>query len=361
MNQSHSGHLASFEEDLGLEMLTYLFRFSFFIHTSVCLTDVLLSMDTGSTLYWELSFALLSGTITLFLPRSNRDSQQRMLQALVVLILLRWTHSWMGSETDIIYASTLSGLLYLPPVIAAGVMSGLPLSRWIGMTLYMGIVMIIGSQQPELIDTPFSDWRAGPALISSFALLCIYLRRWSRYHQRFLESTLREKILFEAAQTDMLTGLLNRRAGHQRLDFALNTSDCVSLLLLDIDRFKRINDTHGHQMGDQVLSAFSDITKKSLRKSDIIIRWGGEEFIVVLINVSQSVAVTIGEKLRANIEQQSAQRLIPITVSIGLTQSTPDDDIETLIRRADKALYQAKNTGRNKLVVYRESAREQAV
>jgi len=357
--------LSGFEENLGLEMLTYLFRFAFFIHISVCITDIAFNMDTGNTLYWELAFALMNGVLALMLPKSSHRTRQKMLMSLALLILLRWTQSWTMGGADIIYASTLSGLLYLSPIIASGVMIGLPLSRWIGMTLYMGIVMILGSDRPELASTPFHDWRAGPAVICSFTLLCIYLRRWSEYHRRFLESTIREKVLFEAAQTDMLTGLLNRRAGHQRLDFALNTADTVSLLLLDIDRFKSINDTYGHQMGDQALCIFSDIIIKTLRKSDIIIRWGGEEFIVLLSDVSLSTASQIGEKLRVSIEQQSAQRLIPITVSIGLAQSRPEDSIETILQRADQALYQAKNTGRNQLVTFnaidRGSALESAM
>lgn len=356
----HSNHLADFEENLGLEMLTYLFRFAFFIHISLCISDIIFKMDTGLTLYWEMSFALLNGIVVLLLPKSSPNSRQRMLLSLALLILLRWTHSWMLGDTDIIYVSTLSGLLYLSPIIASGVMIGVPLSRWIGMTFFMGTVMMIGSERSDLAGTPFNDWRGGLAVIGSFTLLSLYLRRWSGYHRRFLESTIREKVLFEAAQTDMLTGLLNRRAGHQRLDFALNTSDSVSLLLLDIDRFKSINDTYGHPMGDQALCVFSDIIIKTLRKSDIVIRWGGEEFIVLLSNVSLSAASKIGEKLRISIEQQSAQRLIPMTVSIGLAQSKSEDSIETIIQRADQALYQAKNTGRNQLVIFSTVIREEA-
>ena len=124
------------------------------------------------------------------------------------------------------------------------------------------------------------------------------------------------------------------------------------LLILDIDFFKKVNDNHGHNVGDSVLKMAAKTIADSLRALDIPCRWGGEEFIVLLPNVDASVLGTIAERLRMLIEHSwivEKEKIIKITVSIGGSLSSPDDDISSVVERADSELYKSKENGRNQV------------
>jgi diguanylate cyclase (GGDEF)-like protein len=157
------------------------------------------------------------------------------------------------------------------------------------------------------------------------------------------------------AYTDPLTGLHNRRYAEvyfeQIRHLPVSGQWCVSML--DIDDFKRINDTYGHDVGDEVLKSLANIIADSLRKTDTVIRWGGEEFLLILGNVNTMTACFILEKLRNNIENASFAMhglSLRITVTIGVA-SLQLDDIEGSISASDKNLYSGKTTGKNKVVV----------
>lgn len=160
------------------------------------------------------------------------------------------------------------------------------------------------------------------------------------------------------AATDELTGLANRHAFNILVDKLLadvrREPRPISMLLIDIDRFKEINDRHGHLVGDEVLTSVASVLRSALRESDIASRWGGEEFLILLKGSGLNQATQIAEKLRDHvggmtfgIEAQS----IPITVSIGVAQHVPGEAPETTIDRADRALYEAKQGGRNRVCV----------
>lgn len=158
------------------------------------------------------------------------------------------------------------------------------------------------------------------------------------------------------AMVDSLTGLPNRR-GFDRI--AMNAiaesrreHKALSAMLLDLDHFKRLNDTHGHLAGDEVLTGFADDVKRCLRDSDIICRWGGEEFIILLQDTNGSGARRVAEKIRLLAEQHTyvfTGSALQVTVSLGLTELHPDDTLQSLIARADQALYSAKQNGRNRV------------
>lgn len=160
------------------------------------------------------------------------------------------------------------------------------------------------------------------------------------------------------ASNDALTDLPNRRSFDKKFQqfFLLQKRNYspISLLFFDLDDFKYINDTHGHQCGDKVLKRIAQILKEHIRQTDLIARWGGEEFIVAFIDCDLEEAKVISEKLRKDIEedeflhQSSAQK---VTASFGLTSVTSEDNIDTLLKRVDKALYEAKNSGKNQVVV----------
>lgn len=168
------------------------------------------------------------------------------------------------------------------------------------------------------------------------------------YHIRCIE---------ENAKVDSLTGLHNRRWLEDMYTREINRSNAgnfkLSAFMLDIDHFKRVNDTYGHLAGDQVLIEVSKAVVASLRPSDMPVRYGGEEFSVFLPGTSTEYAKTIAERLRKNVEDLRIQipsgQVIPVTVSIGFTERLEDDTVQSIIERADQALYSAKENGRNRI------------
>ncbi|MBE0484365.1 MAG: GGDEF domain-containing protein [Bacterioplanes sp.] len=157
------------------------------------------------------------------------------------------------------------------------------------------------------------------------------------------------------ADTDPLTQLNNRRAFFTLAQQVINESKRqpkpLSIMMLDLDHFKDINDQYGHAAGDTVLTYFADVCRQSIRESDIVARIGGEEFVVFMPNTTRDQALTLAERLRNNIDQcriPFQQHTIQTTASIGIADS-PDGNVEldALLSRADHQLYQAKDKGRN--------------
>jgi diguanylate cyclase (GGDEF)-like protein len=137
----------------------------------------------------------------------------------------------------------------------------------------------------------------------------------------------------------------------RELDTAQETGNQFYLLMLDLDHFKRINDVYGHGFGDQVLLACAQAVQGILRKGDIIARYGGEEFIVILIPQSSIKVSVLAERIRQAVESLQFQYEVTVTVSIGVTKCLPGDTVDDLINRADHCLYQAKQAGRNRVVL----------
>jgi len=162
------------------------------------------------------------------------------------------------------------------------------------------------------------------------------------------------------ASTDPMTKLLNRRFFPEMADGIIELSKrkhlSTSVLMLDIDKFKSINDTYGHKVGDDVIIAFSQTLKKMTRKSDLLCRWGGEEFIVLLPNTNLDGAYTTATKIRQNIASLKftleEQKSLQFTVSIGVSEIHIEqkESLESAINRADSALYRAKESGRNRVI-----------
>ncbi|MEA1987730.1 MAG: diguanylate cyclase [Pseudomonadota bacterium] len=128
----------------------------------------------------------------------------------------------------------------------------------------------------------------------------------------------------------------------------------MSVIMIDIDFFKKINDEHGHNIGDDVLKVTANTLKKPIRNVDIVCRWGGEEFVILLPTVDSEQAMIIAEKLRLAIEEEAYPNQLHVTASLGVAEVRNNDGLEELISRADYALYQAKKQGRNKTVLYAE-------
>ena len=162
------------------------------------------------------------------------------------------------------------------------------------------------------------------------------------------------------ATTDPLTRLLNRRQMKFMLELEIErfrrSEHPVGLLLLDVDHFKQINDSHGHETGDKVLETLASLLRDHLRAQDLVARWGGEEFLIAMPSSDSEATTQAAERIRKAVAGFDWRQLTgdqtAVTVSIGATQLTAEDEISRLISRADKALYQCKHQGRNQVAMH---------
>ncbi len=164
---------------------------------------------------------------------------------------------------------------------------------------------------------------------------------------------LKEEELSKMAKTDKLTGLFNRSKLDEVLANELNrtqrSQSTFGLVMLDIDYFKLVNDTYGHQVGDEVLIGIAKILKENIRSTDMLARWGGEEFILIYLNNDKEKLLHLVEELRQKIEAHTFEKVGQTTVSFGVTLYQSDDTVHSILKRADSALYLAKEYGRNRI------------
>lgn len=150
---------------------------------------------------------------------------------------------------------------------------------------------------------------------------------------------------------DPLTSIYNRRKFNKLLASEVERSKRyqtnLSIIMCDIDHFKKINDTYGHDVGDEALKVFSEKINENIREVDMFARWGGEEFMILMPNVSIDNAYSVAEKLRKVIASTEVKKLDSITASFGVTDLHEDETAESFIKRVDQAMYKAKNNGRN--------------
>ncbi|QKO22605.1 diguanylate cyclase [Rhodoferax sp. BAB1] len=249
---------------------------------------------------------------------------------------------------------------------------------WAG--IFLAMAWMIWRQGPEIFSTRFT---VVVLLVHSMVLLLRFFSAWMPLAEEGLFTPSRVQAIYVAsnalmllalgmglilmagdrlreefehlASHDALTNVLTRRvfltACEQELARCRRHGRSMALLLLDIDHFKTINDTHGHQTGDRVLVDFVQRIASLLRRPDLIARFGGEEFVLLLPETSQEEAIAVAERILAHVAE-SRDSLPTITVSIGVATNRPDEDqIDALLARADKALYQAKTEGRNRVEV----------
>ncbi len=200
-------------------------------------------------------------------------------------------------------------------------------------------------------------------IITQKELISLSYSRWAmlikEHHEELTQINAsllnKSKKYEEMASTDSLTGLYNRGKFLELYISSYRTmqerGNSMSSILVDIDYFKKVNDTYGHNVGDEVLVLIAHELQKTLRNIDIVCRWRGEEFVVLLPATDVENAAALAEKLRAHIESLVLQKVERVTASFGVTKIYADDDIKSVVERADIALYEAKKSGRNMVKV----------
>lgn len=228
-------------------------------------------------------------------------------------------------------------------------------------SIFIGLWMMIGA---KVIMSP-SQALVFAVVSIPIWLLSLYIN-WNNIlnsRRSFLRTLMDEwnyHTLKNLAHTDELTQLCNRRhfvhVAQKSIRVWPRPASCC-LLMFDVDYFKKINDDYGHDVGDRVLQVIADTARKEMRHSDLLARFGGEEFIVLLNDTQMQDALVIAERIRGSIEKQYLyerhHRSIQFTISVGLSElESPDQSLDDLIKKADIALYAAKNNGRNCIQVY---------
>jgi diguanylate cyclase (GGDEF)-like protein len=234
-----------------------------------------------------------------------------------------------------------------------------------GMLLYTGSVLYISNLEGL-------GWISEIVLMMAFGLVLVFGPALYQFERNNMESVITDKNaelsdaldrIRELAVRDELTGVFNRRhlmevLAHEKA-LAARKNYRFSICYLDLDHFKKVNDKFGHAAGDGVLKNFSLLASEMLREVDCIARIGGEEFVLVFSDATQAESTRAAERIGERIRKMPVTEMDPdyrITASMGITEYRQDDSIQKLLERADRALYEAKRTGRNKIVVAGEEA-----
>lgn len=325
-------------------------------------------------LYVTLGYVVVTSTALLL---TSANSERSLLQSVIVPAV------HFGDAAVIAGGVAVTGgiysplfVLFLPLIISSGIVwgpiQGLQYTTVISL-LYLAVIML-GAGGVSTAEILVPVLIIVPVMVS----VCVYLHMIIQEHQverrrrQYLESEqiyykhkmvslqLKHDKVERMAMRDPLTGLYNHGYFQTHLKKVLAQSFKykipTSLLMIDIDRFKAVNDTYGHQFGDKVLSRVAQLISQCVREEDMVARYGGEEMAVVLANCSLEVARQKAERIRKRIEEETfyldgSNMPIKVTISIGVSESFGNEMPERLIERADQALYQAKNQGRNQVVV----------
>jgi diguanylate cyclase (GGDEF)-like protein len=220
----------------------------------------------------------------------------------------------------------------------------------IGVSALIGLARFI----PETITGVGSDGLLALIRYDVYLLIiAAFMYALAKSKDDYYEARLDAKRLEVIAHTDVLTGLPNRMLLERELRRALDVADRhgrpLALIVFDLDRFKSINDLHGHPVGDRVLQEVARVTLPMLRASDLLGRWGGEEFLIIAPETGPGQARALAERIRGRLEEHRFPRGLTVTASFGVAAGTGTESSEELYERADLLLYQAKRAGRNRV------------
>ena len=308
--------------------------------------------DTGY-FHSRVNYLYSIASIFLFIwLRQSKESFKKVSKLLIVITLLTCTSALVfvtGDQFRIIW-------FYIAVFLAYSIMG----SRAGIITTVVSITIIVLCF--FVFELGLSQITLQGALIGlaiSSVLINVHIRKITDLENALLNKNRELEVL---ATVDGLTGVMNKRMFNEMMRKYLETTHRndkpLSFLYLDLDHFKKINDQHGHQVGDIMLIKFTDVVGKCLRKSDLLGRVGGEEFAVVLFETDSESAKRVAEKILQRVQESSyqyEQKLVKMTTSIGLSWKLSASDLQEAIQqRADKALYKAKAEGRNRVEICKQ-------
>ena len=300
-----------------------------------------------------VAFAL--GTRRMAVPTSERQ----MVVAVALFELTRLVLAVFGDrDLTAVTAELLESTFW--NVVVVFILAYLAYETRIALRISLGfyaavVVVLLVRVVPDLaVGASVADAVTYLRIMAFHGVFVVLLYGLAHVKEQLVEERTHVRDMTRLANTDALTGLANRRALQdmidQRIADARRYGRPLSLLMLDLDLFKTINDRHGHPVGDAVLQETAALLTTVLRTSDLIGRWGGEEFVVIAPETDEVAAEQLAERCRAELEAHGfAQVPEGVTVSIGVASFRPDDVARDLVKRADDALYEAKRAGRNRV------------
>lgn len=344
-----------FGKQLPFEYRIYMIFFieSYLISILSATTNTLLGKGiAGLVLQWGY---ILLCTIVLFIPLKMRMYISKILLIFITLIYIPFLFfQTAGYDGTALLFAPLG--IFLLGIFFKGktrwLLIGINILICVGVCLvqfsYPELIIPHGTEQAQLVDIVVATILAftGLAILTTFVSNAYEIERVN------IQTMAKE--LEEMSNQDALTGTYNRRFMNsyleRELEIVARTDADVCLMLIDIDFFKKINDTYGHNFGDEVLVRLAETIEENLRKYDVLVRMGGEEFVVILHSVDLKGANESAQRIKDAVQEMKLGNDVNITVSIGLVKASKDDDIESIIHRADINLYKAKDGGRNMIV-----------
>ncbi|SFL86119.1 GGDEF domain-containing protein [Marinobacter zhejiangensis] len=295
------------------------------------------------------SFAtLIAINATIFALLRNLQLHMLGLLAIVVTLFIYLFASGGESNTGPLWFYAFPPLLFYLTSLRLGVII-------LTFCLVMALVIFQWPELPFVTTEYNTDFKIRFLATVTFESVFCFILEFSRLRvrSRLLELAHSHE---QAARTDELTGLPNRRAMHQRLMEEYSryqrTGHHFSVVLIDLDWFKRINDEYGHDAGDAALKQFAELMREIVRQTDLAARWGGEEFLLLLPDTSLIQALTLAERLRhkvAEAEFHFRDQILPVSISAGVSSITQSDSMNHLLKQVDVQLYTAKENGRNQI------------
>ena len=296
----------------------------------------------------ELLFTIITGAGYVVVRRGGRRAQLLVAHVMWIAVCGRWATSWLFAPPNDVYVSTVSGLLYLPLLIASGMLLGMQQRTCMVVISVMGALATYGATRADLAQSVLSDWRIGPAMAASGGLLVYYLSLWLNQQTQLVSARQRTGKLEVQAMTDALTGLMNRRGAEALLGHYADAGRRATLMLIDIDHFKKVNDEHGHDVGDQTLKLVAEVLRLSFPAPAECVRWGGEELVVIVPGDDLEQAVAAADQFRRRFTHRCLATLgFSVTASVGVTRWDAFESPAVGLKRADQALYAAKEGGRD--------------
>lgn len=271
--------------------------------------------------------------------------------AVVYILVKEKRYLWQGRGYAIVLSFSLLHVIANHPEY--GIFWAYVMITYIFVLMNIKEALIVSIIFTSLTFYFISSFFSTPVLIRVYATITLV------WMFGFLYSFLIEKLLTKVNSLvthDPLTNTLNRHTFYTSIDNALSASHRyktpASLFIFDLDFFKKINDSYGHQVGDRILKSVSAVVQNRLRDTDQLFRYGGEEFAVLLAHTDQTQAFQLADEIRKLVKSENYVLPEPITISGGVSQVNGSDDVSTWIERTDKALYEAKSKGRNKIIVF---------
>lgn len=321
--------------------------------------STLAGFGTYGGITWPVVYFVVLAVCQIWWRWASSTIRRSFALVLLGVLMLQYTVGYLVLPPEEALVAVLNTLLFLPLLLTVVAMAGFSFGRRliVVLALFVSGVAIVGANRSELQADGF-DWRFGPLFGLTTLLLGHYLQIWVGHRRELAEeATARRSLQADLelsrldAGTDELTGLLNRRSGVRLLDDLARTDAAFSVLVIDVDHFKRVNDTLGHDGGDAVLRDVAAVLSRLLRGDDVVCRWGGEEFVAVVLAPGPETGVSTAERLREAVRSEVAAGGTPVTVSIGVAHRRAGASAMGAMKQADGALYEAKAAGRDRVVV----------